>query len=464
MSPDWKGPNRWYRFDGAAGHMMPESPPAGRKYFCGTQAPGYIQGRHPRMIGELKRVIVCFDGMRRRCQWKTQIDIVKCNENKYSYKLPTTPACPLRYCGASKPRPRPIIKLPKYIIKIIQTIKQGWTDRKKTMKQLYNDYKEIEEYVNKLRIYLYKVKDRKIINYIRRHIRILNRRRTIVMKTINKRIIQQPKPKIKVPKRIVLMFSEAKDQFRKAITKSSVRQKHYVYKRMGRTIYKLKQLNIKYSRLKHKPKKLIKYIRRQINIITIRRDFVMRTIIHQPRPMTKVPKYVDILLSKTKHLFRNLQSGKNIKQLRYGYKIIVKMINKLRKHTNKLRYEIKPKPKKLIAYLKKEIYILNVQRGLVWKKIRKMIKPVPQTTTIIPVTKSRTTIKPVSKARCLDDGCMKAFGGYGVCVDFSAKIDFKDLAKKYDMTQGSKTGVCDNTIKKKKDCCHCLKSTTKPNT
>ena len=35
----------WYRFTGAAGSKMPESPP--NKNTCGTHAPGWLNGRHP---------------------------------------------------------------------------------------------------------------------------------------------------------------------------------------------------------------------------------------------------------------------------------------------------------------------------------------------------------------------------------------------------------------------------------
>ena len=36
------------------------------------------------------------------------------------------------------------------------------------------------------------------------------------------------------------------------------------------------------------------------------------------------------------------------------------------------------------------------------------------------------------------------------------------LVKKYDLDDGSKAGLCGNTVKEKKDCCHCLKAKTKP--
>ena len=35
----------WYRFTGAAGSKMPESPP--NKNTCGTHAPGWLNGQHP---------------------------------------------------------------------------------------------------------------------------------------------------------------------------------------------------------------------------------------------------------------------------------------------------------------------------------------------------------------------------------------------------------------------------------
>ena len=62
---------------------------------------------------------------------------------------------------------------------------------------------------------------------------------------------------------------------------------------------------------------------------------------------------------------------------------------------------------------------------------------------------------------CVDDGCSNEFGGYGVCVDFSHEINFKNLAEDYQMSANTVKGGCKH-LDGLKDCCHCLKSIDPP--
>ena len=87
---------KWYRFSGAAGTMMPTSPVPIR--FCGTHAPGWMNGEHPsKNAGAVSRK-VCFHWDKNVCWSEIHITVRNCG-SFYVYKLPRTPACDLRYCG-----------------------------------------------------------------------------------------------------------------------------------------------------------------------------------------------------------------------------------------------------------------------------------------------------------------------------------------------------------------------------
>ena len=89
---------KWYRFSGAAGTMMPTSPVPIR--YCGTHAPGWMNGKHPsKNEGAVSRK-VCFHWSNNVCLWNIQITVRNCG-SFYVYKLPRTPNCSLRYCGTS---------------------------------------------------------------------------------------------------------------------------------------------------------------------------------------------------------------------------------------------------------------------------------------------------------------------------------------------------------------------------
>ena len=85
----------WFRFTGEAGTQMPETPP--KKYSCGTDAPGWLNGKHPVAEGVVQRV-VCFHYEANSCKWSRYVSIQYCGQF-YVYKFSGTPVCYLRYCG-----------------------------------------------------------------------------------------------------------------------------------------------------------------------------------------------------------------------------------------------------------------------------------------------------------------------------------------------------------------------------
>ncbi|XP_073237998.1 uncharacterized protein [Porites lutea] len=87
---------KWYRFIGSSGTMMPTS--CVPKHYCGTHAPGWLNGAHPTRLGQTINGQVCFHWGGSCCNWKASIQIKKCN-GFYVYKLGKTPVCWLRYCG-----------------------------------------------------------------------------------------------------------------------------------------------------------------------------------------------------------------------------------------------------------------------------------------------------------------------------------------------------------------------------
>ena len=89
---------KWYRFSGAAGTMMPTSPVPVR--YCGTHAPGWMNGKHPsKNEGAVSRK-VCFHWNNNVCLWNIMITVRNCG-SFYVYKLPRTLHCSLRYCGTN---------------------------------------------------------------------------------------------------------------------------------------------------------------------------------------------------------------------------------------------------------------------------------------------------------------------------------------------------------------------------
>lgn len=86
----------WYRFQGRAGMQMPQS--CVPKHRCGTHAPGWLDGSHPKVSeGAVKRK-VCFHWSQSCCRFSTYIRVRNCGAF-YVYELDSTGFCSLRYCG-----------------------------------------------------------------------------------------------------------------------------------------------------------------------------------------------------------------------------------------------------------------------------------------------------------------------------------------------------------------------------
>ena len=93
--------DNWYRFTGAAGTQMPTTAPP--IYSCGTDAPGWLNGAYPEIDDGAVSRQVCFAWLfAEQCKWSTNVQIRKCDVEPpyYVFKLPNTPQCNLRYCGA----------------------------------------------------------------------------------------------------------------------------------------------------------------------------------------------------------------------------------------------------------------------------------------------------------------------------------------------------------------------------
>ena len=89
-------PFGWYRFGGAAGTEMPTS--CVGKNRCGTHAPGWLNGSHPRATDGIVRAKVCFHWSYDCCLWSANIRVRNCS-GFYVYELVPLSACYLRYCG-----------------------------------------------------------------------------------------------------------------------------------------------------------------------------------------------------------------------------------------------------------------------------------------------------------------------------------------------------------------------------
>ena len=89
-------PKSWYRFQGRAGKQMPQS--CVPKHRCGTHAPGWLDGRHPKVSEGVVKRKVCFHWFQSCCRYSTFIRVRNCGAF-YVYELDSTSHCWLRYCG-----------------------------------------------------------------------------------------------------------------------------------------------------------------------------------------------------------------------------------------------------------------------------------------------------------------------------------------------------------------------------
>ena len=88
-------PFGWYRFDGAAGTEMPTS--CVGQYRCGTHAPGWLNGSHPRVTDGIVTAKVCFHWGSDCCLWSANIRVRNCS-GFYVYEFVSMPTC-YSYCG-----------------------------------------------------------------------------------------------------------------------------------------------------------------------------------------------------------------------------------------------------------------------------------------------------------------------------------------------------------------------------
>lgn len=86
----------WYRFEGAAGDRMLDECVPFRS--CGTYAPGWMQGNHPRVDEGVVTRKVCYHYEYNCCRSNNNIRVRNCSAY-FVYELQKTLYCPLRYCG-----------------------------------------------------------------------------------------------------------------------------------------------------------------------------------------------------------------------------------------------------------------------------------------------------------------------------------------------------------------------------
>ncbi|XP_068717618.1 uncharacterized protein [Montipora capricornis] len=87
---------KWHQFVGDAGTKIPNSCVPTQR--CGTHAPGWMQGEHPKKEDGVVNRKVCFHWSRNCCRWSVLIKVRNCS-GYFVYKLEKPPVCYLRYCG-----------------------------------------------------------------------------------------------------------------------------------------------------------------------------------------------------------------------------------------------------------------------------------------------------------------------------------------------------------------------------
>ncbi|XP_028830634.1 uncharacterized protein LOC114787055 [Denticeps clupeoides] len=95
----YKNWNGWYRllYDGNS-IRMPESCVSENR--CGTHAPLWLNGAHPRLQDGVVTRTVCGDWAKDCCHYKSPpIQVKACPGNYYVYKFTSPPACQLAYCA-----------------------------------------------------------------------------------------------------------------------------------------------------------------------------------------------------------------------------------------------------------------------------------------------------------------------------------------------------------------------------
>merc|ERR1719154_1074300 len=98
----WMG-NAWYRFEGDAGTIMPDSPTLHN--FCGTVASGWLATTHPDIVFETIPATYCFRfNNAQKCKWYTEGFVTNCGDFFVYYlvnvatEFPKINKCNLGYC------------------------------------------------------------------------------------------------------------------------------------------------------------------------------------------------------------------------------------------------------------------------------------------------------------------------------------------------------------------------------
>ncbi|XP_075422142.1 uromodulin-like isoform X2 [Ascaphus truei] len=86
----------WHRFIGSGGIRMPEV--CVPTYSCGTTAPMWLSGSHPRPMDGIVNRTACAHWGDYCCLWSTDVQIKACPGGYHIYKFRGAPSCSLGYC------------------------------------------------------------------------------------------------------------------------------------------------------------------------------------------------------------------------------------------------------------------------------------------------------------------------------------------------------------------------------
>lgn len=87
----------WYRFTGMAGDAMPTF--CISENYCGTHAPLWLRGSHPRVQDGVVGVTVCASFNGDCCHWNASAEVKACPGGYFVYRLPKPSVCFHVYCG-----------------------------------------------------------------------------------------------------------------------------------------------------------------------------------------------------------------------------------------------------------------------------------------------------------------------------------------------------------------------------
>ncbi|MFT4624315.1 MAG: hypothetical protein ACI8PZ_002974 [Myxococcota bacterium] len=89
--------NNWYRLEGAAGTMMPEYAPG--ELQCSTHAPGWLDGAHPRGMGESAEIHTCWQWSGDICLWESETTVTNCGPFMVYFMRDLPFGCNGVFCG-----------------------------------------------------------------------------------------------------------------------------------------------------------------------------------------------------------------------------------------------------------------------------------------------------------------------------------------------------------------------------